>query len=292
MQLVRHMTTHGEFEPYLSADTAIRRAERVAEQLGGRFEPIPDGSDPVVVAANAARPSPSRTSRPTQAGKSATRRAGALRSGRRGQPEGGAEAGLVYNTSAFLAVGDDGHLLMTHARGADNNDVHLWAYKTFFRQVWVAEVLGYRWYGLGQDLVGASTVGTKTEELAGLTPKFLKLLADALPPPEKARFGELQAAFDRWRTGAGRGNPGPTVRRQRFGAGPRVRGVADAAAGPSGRAGHRQGRAVGLQPARLEALRCRADGTLERYLKADNASGVVLEVWDVEAPPRLPRHRG
>src|SRR5262245_45986322 len=52
MLFVRHMTTHGEFEPYLNAATAVRRAERVAGQLGRRFQPIPDGADPVVAAAN------------------------------------------------------------------------------------------------------------------------------------------------------------------------------------------------------------------------------------------------
>jgi hypothetical protein len=33
MQFVRHMTTHGEFEPYLNAPLAIRRAEHAAEVL-------------------------------------------------------------------------------------------------------------------------------------------------------------------------------------------------------------------------------------------------------------------
>src|SRR5262249_50045443 len=52
LMFVRHMTTHGEFEPYVNAATAVRRAERAAEALGKRFEPIPDGVDPVVEKAN------------------------------------------------------------------------------------------------------------------------------------------------------------------------------------------------------------------------------------------------
>src|SRR5262249_50875665 len=52
MHFVRHLTAHGEFEPYLNAPTAIRRAERVAEELAKRFEPIPSGIDPIVDAAN------------------------------------------------------------------------------------------------------------------------------------------------------------------------------------------------------------------------------------------------
>src|SRR5262249_28902548 len=52
MRLIRHMTTHGEFEPYLNAETAVSRAEQVAHQLGKRLTPIPDGEDPVVARAN------------------------------------------------------------------------------------------------------------------------------------------------------------------------------------------------------------------------------------------------
>src|SRR5262249_9080401 len=50
--LIRHMTTHGEFEPYLNAETAVRRAERMAEELGVRFQPIPEGPDPLIERAN------------------------------------------------------------------------------------------------------------------------------------------------------------------------------------------------------------------------------------------------
>jgi fructose 1,6-bisphosphate aldolase/phosphatase len=290
MQLVRHMTTHGEFEPYLSADTAICRAERVAEQLGGRFEPIPDGSDPVIVAANRRATFTVSDIKADAGGKVGhTAPPAHFAPVAEASLKEAAEAGLVYNTSAFLAVGDDGHLLMTHARGADNNDVHLWAYKTFFRQVWVAEVLGYRWYGLGQDLIGASTVGKKTEELAGLTPKFLRLLGDILPPPEKARFGELQAAFDRWRTGAGEGRtPAPPFAGNVSGQGPGFAELPMRRPAPVGvLAIDKAGPSAFNLPVWEALRRCRADGTLERYLKADNARGVVLEVWDVERHRRV-----
>jgi fructose 1,6-bisphosphatase len=177
--LIRHMTTHGEFEPYLNAETAVRRAERMAEELGVRFQPIPDGPDPLIDRANQraaftvsdikadAGGKVGHTAPPSHFAPVAE---ASLREAK--------EAGLIFNTSAFLAVGDDGHLLMTHNKGADNNAIHLWAYKTFFRQVWVAEVLGYKWYGLGQDLVGAGSAGKKTEELAGLTAKFIGLLPE------------------------------------------------------------------------------------------------------------------
>src|SRR5262249_58333346 len=99
---------------------------------------------------------------------------------------------------------------MTHTHGADNNTIHLFAYKTFFRQVWVAEVMGYKWYGLGQDLVGDASAGKKTEELAGLTDQFVNLLPQFLPQGEKRRFEELKTAYNRWKTGQGEGRtPAP-----------------------------------------------------------------------------------
>src|SRR5262249_41874657 len=131
-----------------------------------------------------------------------------------------AEAGLIFGTSKFLAVGDDGHLLMTHAGGADNNAIHLFAFRTFFRQVWVAETLGYKWYGLGQDLVGKASSGQTTEGLPGLTPRFLQLLAECLPPAERPRFGELKAAFDRWQAGAKGRVPAPPFAGNVSGQGP------------------------------------------------------------------------
>jgi fructose 1,6-bisphosphate aldolase/phosphatase len=290
MQLIRHMTTHGEFEPYLNAATAVRRAEHVAEQLAGRFLPIPDGADPVVEAANQravftvsdikadAGGKVGHTAPPSHFGPVAE---ASLREAK--------EAGLIFNTSEFIAVGDDGHLLMTHAKGADNNAVHLWAYKTFFRQVWVAEVLGYKWYGLGQDLVGGSTAGKKTEELAGLTSKFLRLLPEYLPEPEKRRAGELQSAFDRWRTGAGEGRtPAPPFAGNVSGQGPGFAELPMPRATPVGLLAIDKAGPSAFNLPVWEALRrCRADGSLSRYLGASDARGVVLEVWDVERHRRV-----
>src|SRR5262249_13036930 len=158
----------------LNAATAVRRAGRAVEKLGRRLQPIPDGPDPVVAAANQralftvsdikadAGGKVGHTAPPSHFAPVAE---ASLREA--------AETGLIFGTSKFLAVGDDGHLVMTHARGADDNAVHLFAFRTFFRQVWVAEVLGYKWYGLGQDLVGKGTSGQTTETLAGLTPRFV-----------------------------------------------------------------------------------------------------------------------
>jgi fructose 1,6-bisphosphate aldolase/phosphatase len=290
MQLVRHMTTHGEFEPYLNAAAAVRRAERVAEELGARFEPIPDGADPVVEAANR-RAAFTVSDIKADAGGKVGHTAPPSHFGPVAEAslQEAKEAGLIFGTSKFLAVGDDGHLLMTHARGADSNAVHLLAYRTFFRQVWVAQVFGYKWYGLGQDLVGGASAGKKTEELAAPTAAFLRLLNGLLPEPEQARFGELRAAYDAWRTGAGEGRtPAPPFAGNVSGQGPGFAEVPMPRALPVGvLAIDKAGPSAFNLPVWEALRRCHADGSLARYLQGTGGQGAVLEIWDVERHRRV-----
>ena len=125
---------------------------------------------------------------------------------------------------------------MTHTHGADNNAVHLFAYRTFFRQVWVAEVLGYKWYGLGQDLVGKA-LGRQEDRGAGRPDAAVPAacLPSILPPAGAAAVrraaGTPSSAGGPARRGTG---AGAAVRRQRLRAGPRLRRAADAAASPVG----------------------------------------------------------
>jgi fructose 1,6-bisphosphate aldolase/phosphatase len=199
------------------------------------------------------------------------------------------EAGLIYGTSKFIAVGDDGHLLMTHSHGADSNIIHLLAYRTFFRQVWVAEVFGYKWYGLGQDLVGDASAGKKTEELAGLSERFVALLPNYLPEAERRRYSELKTAFDRWRTGQGEGRtPAPPFSGNVSGQGPGFAELPTPRAMPVGLfAIDKAGPAAFNLPVWEALRRCRTDGSLDRYLRETDARGVVLEVWDVERHRRV-----
>jgi fructose 1,6-bisphosphate aldolase/phosphatase len=290
LHLIRHMTTHGEFEPYLSAATAVGRAEHTADRLAGRFQPIPTGADPVVEAANRravftvsdikadAGGKVGHTAPPNHFGPVAE---ASLQEAK--------EAGLIFGTSEFVAVGDDGHLVMTHHRGADSNVIHLLAYRTFFRQIWVAEVLGYKWYGLGQDLVGDASAGKRTEELAGLTPRFLQLLAGSLPRAEQNRFGELQQAFERWHTGNGEGRtPAPPFAGNVSGQGPGFAELPMPRPAPVGvLAIDKAGPSAFNLPVWEALRRCRADGSLVQYLADTDARGLVLEIWDVERHRRV-----
>jgi fructose 1,6-bisphosphate aldolase/phosphatase len=290
LRLIRHMTTHGDFEPYLNAPTAIHRAEDTAAELGERFQPIPEGVDPLITAANQRALFTVSDIKADSGGKVghtapphhfAAVAEASLREAK--------ETGLIFGTSKFLAVGDDGHLLMTHNRGADCNAIHLFAYRTFFRQVWVAEVLGYKWYGLGQDLVGKASSGKKTEELAGLSQRFLQLLPEYLPAPERNRFAELQGAFDRWRGGTSAGRtPAPPFAGNVSGQGPGFAELPMSAPNPVGiLAIDKAGPAAFNLPVWEALRRCRADGSLTRYLEATSARAVVLEIWDVERHRRV-----
>jgi fructose 1,6-bisphosphate aldolase/phosphatase len=289
LQMIRHMTTHGEFEPYVNAPTAVRRAEHAAEQLGDRFEAIPEGADPIVVAANrraAFTVSDIKADAGGQVGHTSPPRhfsAVAQASLREA-----AETGLIMGTAKFIAVGDDGHLLMTHTRGADDNTVHLFAFRTFFRQVWMAQVLGYKWYGLGQDLVGQASSGQTTEALAGLTPRFLQLLGDVLPAAERPRIGDLRSAFERWQAGARGQAPAPPFAGNVSGQGPGFAEMPMPRPAPVGvLAIDKAGPSAFNLPVWEAVRRCRADGTLARYLEGSDARGVVLEVWDVERHRRV-----
>jgi fructose 1,6-bisphosphatase len=290
MRLIRHMTTHGEFEPYLNAETAVGRAEHTAEKLAERFQQIPDGTDPIVAAANRRAmftvsdikaDAGGRVGHTTTPGHFAPVADASLQEAK--------NAGLIFGTSKFIAVGDDGHLLMSHPHGADHNAIHLFAYRTFFRQVWVAEVCGYKWYGLGQDLVGDASAGKKTEELAGLTEEFLALLPNFLPQAENRRLPELKNAFDRWRKGEAEGRtPAPPFSGNVSGQGPGFAELPMPRSAPVGLfAIDKAGPAAFNLPVWEALRRARNDGSLSRYLEGTDAKGVVLEIWDVEKHRRV-----
>jgi fructose 1,6-bisphosphate aldolase/phosphatase len=291
LQFIRHMTTHGEFEPYVNAPTAIHRAERIAEKLGRRFQPIPDGADPAMTAANRRALFTVSDIKADAGGKVGhTAPPSHFAAVAEASLREAANAGLIFGTSKFLAVGDDGHLLMTHTLGADANAVHLWAYQTFFRQVWVSQVLGYKWYGLGQDLIGSGSSGKKVEELAGLTPRFLALLDEHLPEPERRRLGELKTAFARWRGGAGEGRAAaPPFAGNVSGQGPGFAELPMPRSAPVGLlAIDKAGPSAFNLPVWDALRRCLADGTLALSLAGSDArGGIVLEIWDVERHRRV-----
>src|SRR5262249_43195008 len=141
----------------------------------------------------------------------------------------------------------------------------------------------------GQDLVGDASAGKKTEELAGLTDKFVNLLPKFLPEAENRRFSELKGAFDRWRKGEAEGrNPAPPFSGNVSGQGPGFAELPMPRPAPVGLfAIDKAGPAAFNLPVWEAIGRCRNDGSLSRYLEGTDAKGVVLEIWDVEKHRRI-----
>src|SRR5262249_55049277 len=152
-----------EFQPYVTAEEAERRARARAERLGGGV-----GKNPPAEEGEGGPPG----------GEGHPRGGGGEACGNKGEAggEGGGnpapaafepvaraslcesqEAGLIRSFQVF-GVGDDLHLLMAHNQGVDANQIHLMAFQTFWRLVWVTELIGYKPYGLAQDLkIGPAT---------------------------------------------------------------------------------------------------------------------------------------
>jgi len=203
------MEQHGDFQPRLTAEEAERRARSCAERLGRLFEPIPavdqGESDPLVARAN------ERSRGETLSDIKAD---GGGKVGHTTPPTlfvpvaqaslmEAQEKGLIRDFQVF-AVGDDLYLLMYHGRGADANDVHLLAFRTFWRQVWVIESIGYKPYGLAQDLqIGPATRGKRVDDLAEPSERFISLLVETLPEPERSQAAKIHAARQSWMQGRG-----------------------------------------------------------------------------------------
>ena len=288
--LIGKMVSHGEFEPYVNPAAAEICASQEAQRLEARFESIPETSDPLLESANKEAIFTLSDIKADSGGKVGhTMPPHLFRSVAEASLQEGKDAGLIFATSEIIEVGDDGHLLMSHNRGADNNEVHLFAYRTFFRQVWVAEVLGQKWYGLGQDLVGETTAGHPTEELANLNDAFIKLLPAFLPTTERAQIGRLEKAYDEWKTGKGQGHKVLRVFSGNIsGQGP---GFAELPLVRPGRIGllaiDKTGPSAFNLPIWWSLNQASASGSLAAYLNRTGAVGCVLEIWDVEHHHRI-----
>ncbi|MDA2935400.1 fructose 1,6-bisphosphatase [Acidobacteria bacterium AH-259-D05] len=283
-RLISYMVGHGRFEPYLNPEAAERIALEETERLQGRFETIPD-PDPLIKAANKKALFTLSDIKADSGGKVGhTTPPNHFSPVAEASLEEAKEAKLIYGTSEIIEVGDDGHLLMTHNEGVDSNKIHLFAYRTFFRQVWVAEILGYKWYGLGQDLVGEASEGGTTEELANLTDKFIDLLENNLPPAEQKRVDELKKAYLEWKSGQEKGHPPLSVFSGNVsGQGP---GFAELPLMGPARIGllamDKTGPSAFNLPIWWSLNRTRHDETLSAYMENSGDKGVVVEIWDVE----------
>ena len=283
-RLISHMVSHERFEPYLNPTAAEECAMRELENLKGRFETIPD-QDGLLEASNQRASFTLSDIKADSGGKVGhTSPPNHFRSVAEASLEEAKALKLIHDTSELIEVGDDGHLLMSHAKGVDNNEIHLFAYRTFFRQVWVAEILGYKWYGLGQDLVGEASAGSTTEELANLTDEFMELLEGALPEAERRQVDRLKDAYREWKSGKGEGHkPLEVFSGNVSGQGP---GFAELPLMGAGRIGllamDKTGPSAFNLPIWWSLNRAHKDGSLRRHIEKTGGTGIVIEIWDVE----------
>jgi fructose 1,6-bisphosphate aldolase/phosphatase len=206
---IQLMVQHGEFQPYVTAEEAERRAQAKAERLRSLFKHIPSAEqgeiDALVTRANQhARGETLSDIKADAGGKVGHTTPPALFDGvARASLREAQENGIIRDFQVF-AVGDDMHLLMSHNRGVDANDIHLLAFRTFWRMVWVTELIGYKPYGLAQDLkIGPATKGKRVDDLAEPSDRFVTLLAEHLPEPERAVLDKLRAELAMWKAGRG-----------------------------------------------------------------------------------------
>lgn len=287
--LISHMVSHGAFEPYLNPMAAEERALVETKHLGDRFQDIP-AEDPLIASANTQALFTLSDIKADSGGKVGhTTPPHHFYSIADASLEEAKTDKLIYGTSKIIEVGDDGHLLMTHNLGADNNEIHLFAYRTFFRQVWVAEVLSYKWYGLGQDLVGAASEGRTTEELANLTDTFINLLDGKLPQTEQARIDELKESYLAWKEGNKEGHkPLAVFSGNVSGQGP---GFAELPSRKPGKFGvlamDKTGPSAFNLPIWWSLNRALDDGTLRAFLDSLEHTGAIVEIWDVEHHTRV-----
>ncbi|HEV8718591.1 MAG TPA: fructose 1,6-bisphosphatase, partial [Candidatus Binatia bacterium] len=206
-EFIHLMVQHGEFQPYVTAEEAERRARGKAAQLGSLFKYIPSAEqgemDPLVAKANQrARGETLSDIKADAGGKVGHTTPPTLFEGvARASLREAQENGLIRDFQVF-SVGDDMHLLMSHTRGVDANDIHLLAFRTFWRTVWVTELIGYKPYGLAQDLkIGPATKGKRVDDLAEPSDRFVALLAEHLPEPERAVLEKVHAELAMWKAG-------------------------------------------------------------------------------------------
>jgi fructose 1,6-bisphosphate aldolase/phosphatase len=208
-EAIQCMVQHGEFQPYVTAEEAERRARACAERLGRWFESIPSAEegevDPLVQQANARAGGETLSDIKADAGG----KVGHTTPPTLFEPVARAslcesqEAGLIRSFQVF-GVGDDLHLLMAHNQGVDANQIHLMAFQTFWRLVWVTELIGYKPYGLAQDLkIGPATKGARVDDLAQPSARFIELLATHLPEPEQGHLDKIRQAQEAWQGGRG-----------------------------------------------------------------------------------------
>jgi fructose 1,6-bisphosphate aldolase/phosphatase len=287
---IRLMTGHGEFQPYLTAEEAERRALELSEALKDRFTPVPQSGtgegDPLVDTVN--QRSGGETVSDIKAdggGKVGHTTSPTLFSAvARSSLEEARETGLIGDFTVF-GIGDDLHLLMRHNRGIDANDVHLLAFRTFWRMVWVTELIGYKPYSLAQDLqIGPATKGKKVDDLAAPTASFVEMLDQTLPEPERSFLPGIRQAAREWKRGRGTVEVKKPFAGNVTGQGP---GFAELPFRGPGRIGLLAADKAGPACFNIPVYHAVTKALEKGEFAKRRSSGIAFEIWDVHRHTRI-----
>lgn len=287
---IRLMSDHGEFQPYVTAEEAEARAEARVEVLKTLFRTVPNGEsgnpDPLIARVNERSHGQTLSDIKADAGGKVghTTTPTLFAAIARASLQEAKETGLIQDFQVF-GVGDDLHLVMLHNQGIDANEIHLLAFRTFWREVWVTELIGYKPYALAQDLqIGPATKGKKVDDLAEPSGPFVELLGQTLPEPERSFLEQIRAAQKAWTQGRSSVEVKSPFAGNVTGQGPgfaevSVRGVWKVAILAADKAGPAAFN-VPLFQAAEQALQ--DDGFRARY-----GESIAFEIWDIHRHKRI-----
>jgi len=287
---IRDMVGHGEFQPYLTAEEAERRAEGRAAELSAFFKPVPASEggapDPLITRVNSASGGETVSDIKADAGgkvghTTPTTLFAAVSEASLMEAK---EKGIIRDFRVF-GVGDDLHLLMHHRRGIDANDIHLTAFRSFWREVWITELIGYKPYALAQDLqIGPATKGKKVEDLAEPSERFVELLGETLPEPERGFLGKIREAFLRWKAGRAEVEVKRPFAGNVTGQGP---GFAELAVGGSETVGLLAADKAGPACFNIPLFHAAEKVVEDRAFREKYGESLAFEIWDIHRHTRI-----
>ncbi len=283
------MEGHGEFQPYLTAEEAERRAGERALELKDRFRPVPEGDgegDALIAGTNERSRGETLSDIKADGGGKVghTTPPTLFAAVARASLQEAREVGLIRGFEVF-GVGDDLHLVMRHSRGIDANDIHLLAFRTFWRMVWVTELIGYKPYSLAQDLqIGPAVKGKKVDDLAEPSEGFLAMLDQTLPEPEHSFLPQIRLAERQWKRGRGSVEVKKPFAGNVTGQGP---GFAELPFQGAGRIGLLAADKTGPAVFNIPVFHAVRQVLENGGLRSRGAGGIAFEIWDVHRHTRI-----
>ena len=287
---IRLMTGHGEFQPYVTAEEAEQRAMALSEQMKGRFTPVPSAEtgekDILITRANERAQGETISDIKADGGGKVghTTPPTLFAAVAQASLEEARETGVIRDFKVF-GVGDDLQLVMRHSQGVDANEIHLLAFRTFWRTVWVTELIGYKPYSLAQDLqIGPATKGKKVDDLAEPSEGFVEMLDQTLPEPERSFVPQIRLAERQWKRGGGSVEVKKPFAGNVTGQGP---GFAELPFRGPGKVGLLVADKAGPACFNIPVFHAVRNAIEKAAFQRQHGHGIAFEIWDVHRHTRI-----